>query len=55
MSDNIIEYSAKVEMPDTGEVVEIVGVSEQEVEDKLSNLFDYGLDENGIYVGDEAD
>lgn len=55
MDEKIIEYTASVELPDTGELVEIVGVSEQEVQDKLSNLFDYGLDEDGTYVGDEAD
>lgn len=55
MNKKTIEYSAEVEMPDSGETIEIVGVSEEDVETQMANLFDYGLDTNGIYVGEEAD
>ena len=55
MSKNTTEYIANIENPDTGETIHIVGISEEDLENKISNLFDYGLDENGTYVGEEAD
>jgi len=55
MNNNTTEYTAQVEMPDTGETIEIVGISEEDVNQKMQDLFDYGLDTNGTYVGDEAD
>lgn len=55
MSNKKENYSASIEDPSTGETIEIVGVSEQEIEDQISDLYDYGLDADGVYVGEEAD
>jgi hypothetical protein len=47
--------TAEVEDPTTGEKITLVGVDESDVENQMVNLFDYGLDEDGVYVGEEAD
>lgn len=49
------EYIAEVENPESGETIKFVGVSESDVEAQAADFFDFGLDENGVYVGDEAD
>lgn len=55
MSKNKEQYHAEIEDPSTGETIKLVGVSEQDIEQQISNLYDYGLDEDGVYVGEEAD
>jgi hypothetical protein len=55
MKHNTTKYSATIENPENGETIEIIGISEEDIENQMSNLFDYGLDENGTYVGEEAD
>lgn len=55
MSKNKEEYYAEVEDPSTGDTIKIVGVSEEDIEEQISDLYDYGLDEDGVYVGEEAD
>lgn len=55
MKTNITKYSASIENPENGEIIEIVGISEDDITAQMSDLFDYGLDENGTYVGEEAD
>ena len=55
MSKNKEQYQADFEDPTTGETIKLVGVSEQDIENQISDLYDYGLDEDGVYVGEEAD
>lgn len=55
MSNKKEQYYAEVEDPTTGEKVQLVGVSEEDIETQISNLYDYGLDADGVYVGEEAD
>lgn len=55
MSKNKEQYYAEVEDPTTGQKVQLVGVSEKDIEEQVANLYDYGLDEDGVYVGEEAD
>jgi hypothetical protein len=53
--NNKEQYIAEVENPENGETIRFVGVSESDVESQAADFFDFGLDENGVYVGDEAD
>lgn len=55
MKTNTTKYSASIENPESGETINIVGISESDITEQMANLFDYGLDENGTYVGEEAD
>lgn len=55
MSSKKEQYYAEVEDPSTGEKIQLVGISEEDIENQISNLYDYGLDEDGVYVGEEAD
>jgi hypothetical protein len=48
-------YTAEVENPENGEKLSFVGVSQEDVEKQVGDFFDFGLDKDGVYVGDEAD
>lgn len=49
------EFIAEIEDPSTGDVTVFIGVSEEDVNNQIADLYDYGLDEDGKYVGEEAD
>lgn len=48
-------YTAEVENPENGEKLTFVGISQEDVEKQVSDFFDFGLDKDGVYVGDVAD
>lgn len=52
---NSEKYTAVVEDPSTGEEIKFIGVSEEDIETQMTDFFDYGLDADGVYVGEEAD
>jgi hypothetical protein len=49
------EYTAEVENPENGEKIAFVGVSQSDVEQQVTDFFDFGLDSEGVYVGDTSD
>lgn len=49
------EIIGEIEDPTTGDVTVFVGVSEEDIQNQIGDLYDYGLDEDGVYVGEEAD
>lgn len=53
--NNKTEFIGEVEDPSTGDVTILVGVSEEDINNQIADLYDYGLDEDGVYVGEEAD
>jgi hypothetical protein len=53
--DNESQYTAEVENPEDGTKLSFIGVSQEDVEKQVSDFFDFGLDSDGVYVGDEAD
>jgi len=54
-NNNSEQYTAVVEDPTSGEKVEFIGVSEEDLDAQMTDFFDYGLDSDGVYVGEEAD
>lgn len=48
-------YAAEVTDPATDEKLTFVGISQEDVEKQVADFFDFGLDSDGVYVGDSAD